>query len=82
MRSKAWLESRVGLETEILVEGRSPRQDNGEVLWQGRDEWGDAAHVRLAEAYAGMLVPARIAAAKKHSLLAEVSSGISGEALW
>lgn len=71
-RAEAWLQSRVGLTTTVLLEAPSPRQDGEGALWQGRDPWGDAAHVRLREGAgrSGLLVPVRVEAAKKHSLLA------------
>lgn len=76
-RAEAWLRSRVGRETSVLLEAPSPRQDETGRLWQGRDPWGDAVHVRLAdgEGKAGLLVPVAVKAAKKHSLLAEPVAG-------
>ena len=50
-----------------------PRQDGEGALWQGRDPWGDAVHVRLQGekgGRAGLLLPVRIETAKKHSLVA------------
>ena len=72
-RAEAWLQSRVGLTTTVLLEAPSPRQDGEGALWQGRDPWGDAVHVRLQGekgGRAGLLLPVRIETAKKHSLVA------------
>ncbi|MCH5277414.1 MAG: tRNA (N6-isopentenyl adenosine(37)-C2)-methylthiotransferase MiaB [Desulfovibrionaceae bacterium] len=70
-RAEAWLQSRVGMRTEVLLESPSPRQDGRGPLWQGRDPWGDAVHVRLTEpGRPGLFVPVRIDSARRHSLLA------------
>ena len=73
--STVWLQGRVGCETELLLEGTSRKQDaeNGE-SWQGRDPWGDAVNVMLPSGTgaAGQILPVRIVAAKKHSLVGEV----------
>ena len=70
-RAEAWLRSRVGMETDVLLESPSHRQD-GANLWQGRDPWGDSVNVLLpeGEGRAGQFVDVRIRAARKHSLMA------------
>jgi len=47
--------------------------ENKSESWQGRDPWGDAVNVRLPKGVGapGMLLPVRLTAAKRHSLLAE-----------
>ena len=73
--SAAWLRERVGCRTELLLEGVSRKQDGGDDTesWQGRDPWGDAVNVTLpaGAGHAGLLLPVRIVAAKRHSLAAE-----------
>ncbi len=70
-RVEAWLRTRVGLRTDILLEGPSHKQE-GQNLWQGRDPWGDAVNVLMpdGEGRPGQFVDVEIAAAKKHSLMA------------
>ena len=70
-RSEAWLRSRVGMATDVLLESPSHRQD-GANLWQGRDPWGDSVNVLLPDGQGrpGQFVDVRIRAAKKHSLMA------------
>ena len=70
-RAEAWLRSRVGMATDVLLESPSHRQD-GANLWQGRDPWGDSVNVLLpeGEGRAGQFVDVRIRAARKHSLMA------------
>ncbi len=70
-RAEAWLRSRVGMVTDVLLESPSHRQD-GSNLWQGRDPWGDSVNVLLPEGKGlpGQFVDVRILEAKKHSLMA------------
>ncbi|MBQ8743685.1 MAG: TRAM domain-containing protein, partial [Mailhella sp.] len=70
-RAEAWLRTRVGLRTDVLLEGPSYKQE-GQNLWQGRDPWGDAVNVLLPEGQgrAGQFVDVEITSAKKHSLMA------------
>ena len=66
---RAWLESRVGERTTLLIEGKSPRQGLEKTSWQGRDPYGAPGHVALAGDPSGQLVEVEIVAARKHSLL-------------
>ena len=71
---QAWLDARVGQETEVLIEGESRRNGTEEKRWQGRDPYGALVHVTPAEAAsgditAGRMVRVRLTEAKKHSLL-------------
>ncbi|MBQ8173722.1 MAG: tRNA (N6-isopentenyl adenosine(37)-C2)-methylthiotransferase MiaB [Mailhella sp.] len=70
-RAEAWLRTRVGLRTDVLLEGPSYKQE-GQNLWQGRDPWGDAVNVLLPEGQGrpGQFVDVEITSAKKHSLMA------------
>ncbi|MBQ8664504.1 MAG: tRNA (N6-isopentenyl adenosine(37)-C2)-methylthiotransferase MiaB [Mailhella sp.] len=70
-RAEAWLRTRVGLRTDVLLEGPSYKQE-GQNLWQGRDPWGDAVNVLMPEGQgrAGQFVDVEITSAKKHSLMA------------
>ena len=70
-RAEAWLRTRVGLRTDVLLEGPSHKQE-GQNLWQGRDPWGDAVNVLMPEGQgrAGQFVDVEISSAKKHSLMA------------
>ncbi len=70
-RTEAWLRSRVGLETDVLLESPSHKQD-GANLWQGRDPWGDPVNVLLPDGQGrpGQFVDVRVRLAKKHSLMA------------
>ncbi len=70
-RAEEWLRSRVGMDTDVLLESPSHRQD-GANLWQGRDPWGDTVNVLLPEGYgrAGLFVDVHVRSAKKHSLMA------------
>ena len=75
--SSKWLKARVGCETEVLLEGVSRKQDGedaGSESWQGRDPWGDAVNVSLPSGVGapGLILPVRIVADKKHSLVGEV----------
>lgn len=76
-RAEAWLRSRVGLCTEVLLENLSPKQDGSNPLWQGRDPWGDTVNVRMPEGSgrSGLFVNVTLDAAKKHSLMASVRQG-------
>ncbi|MCQ2444593.1 MAG: tRNA (N6-isopentenyl adenosine(37)-C2)-methylthiotransferase MiaB [Mailhella sp.] len=72
-RAEAWLRTRVGMVTDVLLEAPSHRQDGEEGnLWQGRDPWGDPVNVRMPEGEGrpGLFVDVRIEEAKKHSLMA------------
>lgn len=81
--AQAWLDSRVGAETEILIEGESPRppedasgqtsgRESGRAMW-GRDPHGVPVHVILPDGgdAVGALVATRVTAAKKHCLTGE-----------
>ncbi len=75
--SSKWLKARVGCETDVLLEGISRKQDGedaGSESWQGRDPWGDAVNVSLPSGVGapGLILPVRIVADKKHSLVGEV----------
>lgn len=67
------LKKLVGAETEILIEGKSPRQEDSGVFWRGRDPSWRVVNFHNADDcdLSGMIVPVRIIEAKKHSLLAE-----------
>ena len=71
-RAEAWLRTRVGLTTDVLLEAPSHKQDGQGILWQGRDPWGDPVNVRMPEGQGrpGQFVDVTIDAAKKHSLMA------------
>ena len=74
--SSKWLKARVGCETDVLLEGISRKQDGedaGSESWQGRDPWGDAVNVSLPSGVGapGLILPVRIVADKKHSLVGE-----------
>ncbi len=70
-QSAAWLASRVGKQTSVLLEGTS-RKGNSDALpecWQGKDPWGDTVNIPLAHGHVGQLVQVSITEAKRHSLL-------------
>lgn len=67
--TSAWLAGRTGGRAEILLERPSPR--GGANSWQGRDVYGACVNIVTAAGAPGKLVPARITAAKKHSLTGE-----------
>lgn len=69
-----WLQARTDCETNMLLEGVSRKQDGDAESWQGRDPWGDAVNVALPEGFGapGRILPVRIVAARRHSLVAEV----------
>ena len=71
-RAEAWLRTRVGLETDVLLEGPSHRQEEGGNEWQGRDPWGDMVNVSMPEGEGrpGQFVDVKIDKALKHSLKA------------
>lgn len=76
MLSERWLQSRIGLNTQLLLESPSRRQEQEDPTmesWQGRDPWGDTVNIGLLRGVgkAGLLLPVRLVAAKRHSLLAE-----------
>ncbi|MBA4356741.1 MAG: tRNA (N6-isopentenyl adenosine(37)-C2)-methylthiotransferase MiaB [Desulfovibrio sp.] len=65
-----------GLETDVLLEAPSRRQDNGEPFWRGRDPGGRVVNVRMSADLSGAqlggrMVRVRITQAKNHSLLGE-----------
>lgn len=62
-----------GLETIVLVEGLSRKQDGPDSSWRGRDPAGRVVNFEYdgPEDLHGMLVPVRIVEAKKHSLSGE-----------
>lgn len=63
----------VGSEAEVLVEGQSKVQEQGTVFWTGRDAGGRIVNFSAAlDDLTGRMVPVRITAAKKHSLVAEM----------
>jgi tRNA-2-methylthio-N6-dimethylallyladenosine synthase len=72
------LEKRVGRKTEILLEGRSRRQEAGKTSWQGRDPYGVPVHLVLPGNmdYTGKMVPVIITQSKKHALAAQQAGGL------
>lgn len=73
---QAWLDARIGQETDLLIEGESRRDDGSDGLrsWQGRDPYGALVHVGLPSAdgdMTGRMVRVRLTEAKKHSLLGQ-----------
>lgn len=70
--SQKWLNTRVGEQTNVLIEGKSPKQNEQNNSWQGRDEYGAVVHLALESGHehTGQLLKAHITDAKKHSLLA------------
>ena len=69
-----WLQQRVGDETTLLIENRSPKAGLGpEPSWQGRDPYGAPVHVELPHGadHTGHMVRVRVSQAKKHSLMAQ-----------
>lgn len=73
---QAWLDARIGQETDVLIEGESRRDDSSDGLrsWQGRDPYGALVHVGLPSAdgdMTGRMVRVRLTEAKKHSLLGQ-----------
>lgn len=68
-----WLNSRVGIETTILLETISRRTPEGKISWQGRDPWGDTVNLLLDKPkdIIDTELSIRIVEAKKHSLVAE-----------
>lgn len=79
-RAEIWLAGRVGMDSDVLLEGRSRREagepDDGTETWQGHDPWGDTVNLTLPAGIGrpGLFVPVRFTAAKKHSLMAEAIS--------
>ncbi|MDR2056360.1 MAG: tRNA (N6-isopentenyl adenosine(37)-C2)-methylthiotransferase MiaB [Desulfovibrio sp.] len=69
---------RVGQKTEILIEGRSRRQEAGKTSWQGRDPYGVLVHLALSgnTDYTGKMVPVIITQCKKHTLMAQQAGGL------
>lgn len=73
---QAWLDARIGQETDLLIEGESRRDDSSDGLrsWQGRDPYGALVHVSLPSAdgdMTGRMVRVHLTEAKKHSLLGQ-----------
>lgn len=80
----AWLGRFVGREVDVLVEGAARKQQADGLTLHGRDPWGNVVNVRAPgprggdapdwarqEArLSGMMLPARVDEARKHSLLA------------
>jgi len=64
------LASRIGRETEVIVEGRSKIPGNGAVSWRGRDPAGRVVNFPHSgrEDITGAYVTVKILKAKKHSL--------------
>ncbi len=67
------LKNCIGLETEILVEGFSRKQQGRLISWRGRDPGGRIVNVECepGEHLVGKLMRVGIVEAKKHSLLGE-----------
>ncbi len=82
-QSFAWLKSRVGQNTEILLEKPSLRSEQNMQLWEGRDPFGITVHVDLTDKLtdqkmkladiSGTLLPVEIKEARKHCLVATVA---------
>ena len=76
-QAAAWLQSRVGKHTNILLESASRKEsENGDTeSWQGKDPWGDTVNVQLphGRGKAGLMLPVRIVTAKRHSLLGQMA---------
>lgn len=82
--AERWLQSRIGLSTQLLLENLSRRQEQEDATvenWQGRDPWGDTVNVALPRSVGkpGLLLPVRLIAAKRHSLVAERLSKEGGQ---
>lgn len=76
MLGQAWLKSRTGQHTVVLLEGESRKADAAspqEISWQGHDPYGATINVPLppGTGVAGSMTPVRIITAKRHSLLAQ-----------
>lgn len=66
------LESLVGAEVDVLVEGKSRMQDGEALFWRGRDGGGRIVNFPSPQpALTGKMIRVRILAAKKHSLTGE-----------
>ena len=66
------LESLVGAEVDVLVEGTSRMQDGAALFWRGRDGGGRIVNFPSPlPALTGKMIRVRILAAKKHSLTGE-----------
>ncbi|WP_147822737.1 tRNA (N6-isopentenyl adenosine(37)-C2)-methylthiotransferase MiaB [Salidesulfovibrio onnuriiensis] len=65
------LKKLVGTEDDVLVEGKSRKQDEGGFWWRGRDAAGRVVNFRFEgdRDLEGLMVPVRIVEAKKHSLV-------------
>lgn len=71
---QAWLRARQGQDTVVLLESLSRKGESAgqDECWQGRDPYGAAVNVALPRdaGAPGRMVPVRISAAKRHTLLA------------
>jgi len=67
------LKKLVGLETDVLIEGLSRKQDENTTSWKGRDPAGRIVNAVMdeTEGMVGLMVPVKITEAKKHSLNGE-----------
>lgn len=65
---QSWLKNRVGEETEILIEGKSAKEDSEKPSFQGRDPYGMIVNVEVDKEILSPLIKVRITEAKKHSL--------------
>jgi len=72
----AWLQGRVGDDSEVLLEGPGRKPSSAGEAWQGRDPYGAPVNIVLpaGSGSPGALVPVRITEAKKHSLFAVTAS--------
>ncbi|MDR3319450.1 MAG: tRNA (N6-isopentenyl adenosine(37)-C2)-methylthiotransferase MiaB [Desulfovibrio sp.] len=70
-----WLENCVGRKTDILIEGRSRRQEAGQTSWQGRDSYGVLVHIALPDCadYTGKMASVTVTRAKKNTLAAQLA---------
>lgn len=72
--SAAWLNSRVGQHSTLLLEGLSRKAaiENDEQSWQGHDPYGATINISLpaGQGTVGQMLPVSIVAAKRHSLVA------------
>ncbi len=75
MLTEAWLQTRVGENTTLLLEDVSKKSESteGHVFWQGRDPHGVTVNVSLPQGLgkSGLLLPVKIITAKRHTLVGE-----------